>query len=165
MGFAGVAAMFAPQIAGADFSASALHGLLFCIVGTLSFCIGNMISVAGQKRAVPISSATAWGMTYGVAFLFLFALLRGQTFTFEWTASYLVSLVWLAVMSSVLAFAAYMRLLARIGAARAGYSTVLYPVVALAISTAVEGYSWTPLAISGLVLVLAGNLVMLSKPR
>ena len=66
-------------------------------------------------------------------------------------------------MSSVLAFAAYLRLLDRIGPARAGYSTVLYPVVALAISTVVEGYVWTPIAMAGLALVIGGNLVMLWK--
>ena len=80
-----------------------------------------MISVAGRHRGVPIASGTAWGMTYGVAFLALFAVLRGQTFAVEWTPAYLGGLFWLAIMSSVLAFAAYLRLLDRIGPARAGY--------------------------------------------
>ena len=163
MGFVGVGAMFEPQIVGANFTAAALHGLLFCIAGTVSFCVGNMISVAGRHRGVPIASGTAWGMTYGVAFLAVFAALRGQTFTVEWTPAYLGGLFWLAIMSSVLAFAAYLRLLDRIGAARAGYSTVLYPVVALAISTVVEGYVWTSVAMAGLALVIGGNLVMLWK--
>jgi len=56
-------------------------------------------------------------------------------------------------------------LLSRIGASRAGYSTVLFPVVALAISTIFEGYVWTTLAISGLAVVLAGNLLMLTGRR
>jgi drug/metabolite transporter (DMT)-like permease len=165
MGFVGVAAMFEPQIAGADFGPAALQGLLFCVAGTLSFCLGNMITIAGRHRHVPISSATAWGMVYGVATLLVVSLVRGQAFVIEPSLSYVASLLWLAVMSSVFAFAAYMTLLSRIGAARAGYSTVLYPVVALAISTVFEGYHWTWPAILGLALVLAGNIVMLTGGR
>ena len=114
---------------------------------------------------MPIQSASAWGMVYGVIFLALVVLVRGQSFTVEWTAAYLGSLFWLATMASVLAFSAYLTLLSRIGAARAGYSTVLYPVVALLVSTIFEGYVWTPMAIAGLVLVIAGNLVMLTGNR
>jgi drug/metabolite transporter (DMT)-like permease len=163
MGSLGVAAMFGPQLVAAEFGPAALHGLLFCVAGTLSFCIGNILSIGTRQRGVPITASTAWGMAYGTAFLALFALMRGQTFTVEWTLPYLGSLVWLAVMSSVLAFAAYLRLLDRIGPARAGYSSVLYPVVALAVSTVFEGYRWGALPILGLALVVGGNLVMLRR--
>jgi drug/metabolite transporter (DMT)-like permease len=54
---------------------------------------------------------------------------------------------------------------ARIGSARAAYTTVLYPIVALAISTAFEGYTWHWTGALGLALALAGNLVMFAKPR
>jgi drug/metabolite transporter (DMT)-like permease len=165
MGFCGVVAMFEPQLAGADVTPAALTGLALCIAGTLSFCLGNMVSLASQRRGVPIASATAWGMVYGTAVLVLISLLRGQAFIVEWTPSYLGALLWSAVLSSVLAFAAYMTLLARIGAARAGYSTVLFPVVALALSTLFEGYQWTLPAVLGLLLVIAGNLVMLTGGR
>ena len=163
MGFVGVGAMFEPQIAGANFTAARCMACCSASPARISFCLGNMISVAGQHRGVPIASATAWGMVYGVAFLALFALARGQTFAVEWTPAYLGSLFWLAI--DVLG-ARLRRLYDAAGphrAARAGYSSVLYPVVALAISTLVEGYAWTPMAIAGLVLVLAGNLVMLSN--
>ena len=48
----------------------------------------------------------------------------------------------------MLAFACYLTLLRRLGAARAGYATVLFPIVALAVSTLFEGYVWTPLAVA-----------------
>ena len=73
------------------------------------------------------------------------------------------SLVYLAIGASVIAFASYLTLLRRIGAARAGYATVLFPIVALAISTLVEGYVWTPLAILGVALALAGNVLVLRR--
>ena len=124
-----------------------------------------MISVANQRRGIPTGSATTWGMVYGALFLLLLSLLRGQSFMVEPTLRYLGSLAWLALVASVVAFAAYITLLSRVGADRAGYSTVLYPVVALAISTVVEGYVWTAPAFIGLALVILGNLLMLTKGR
>ncbi|CAM5763287.1 multidrug DMT transporter permease [Labrys miyagiensis] len=163
MGFAGVALMFAPQLGGASFSGPALTGLLLCVAGTLCFCLGNMLSVGLRARAIPLPSATAWGMVYGALFLLMFSLARGQHFAIEPNIRYVAALLWSSVLSSVAAFAAYLTLLVRIGAGRAGYSTVLFPVIALAISTLYEGYVWTPPAIAGLVIVLAGNLLMLAK--
>jgi drug/metabolite transporter (DMT)-like permease len=165
LGFVGVGAMFEPQIVGANFTAAAVHGLIFCIGGTISFCLGNMVSLSSQRRGIPIASATAWGMVYGTGILLCVSVARGQSFQVEWTFAYLGSLAWLATMASVLAFAAYMTLLARIGAAKAGYSTVLYPVVALGLSTVFEGYVWTLPAMAGLALVIAGNVVMLTGGR
>jgi len=39
---------------------------------------------------------------------------------------------------------------------------VLYPVVALAISTFFEGYRWTAIAAVGILLTLCGNWLILS---
>ncbi|MBV8567004.1 MAG: DMT family transporter [Methylobacteriaceae bacterium] len=163
LGFAGVLAMFAPRIFSAGLDGSALGGLALCVLGTLSFCLGNMVSVAVQRSGIGVISANSWGMAYGALFLALVALLRGLPFTIEPSLAYLGSLIWLSTVSSVLAFAAYLTLLGRIGAARAGYSTVMFPVFALLISTVVEGYVWTPIALVGLVLALAGNFIVLRK--
>jgi drug/metabolite transporter (DMT)-like permease len=42
---------------------------------------------------------------------------------------------------------------------------VLFPIVALAVSTVFEGYQWSPLAVVGLLLVVAGNLVAFDLTR
>ncbi|PVB63132.1 DMT family transporter [Labrenzia sp. 011] len=160
-GFIGIGLMFWPQLAGAEFNSQAAIGLAFCVGGTLSFCFGNMLSADTQKRGIGVTPATAWGMVYGMVFLGIVSLLRGQSFAIEWSATYLGGLVYLAIIASVIAFASYLRLLGRIGSARAGYATVLFPVVALTLSTIFEGYHWTPLAIAGVLCVLGGNLIML----
>ena len=161
LGFAGIGLMFWPKLAGADFNGAAAFGLAMCIGGTLSFCFGNMLSADTQRRSIGVTPATAWGMVYGMIFLGLFSALRGQSFAVEWSVTYLGSLVYLAIVASVIAFASYLTLLGRIGSARAGYATVLFPVVALTLSTIFEGYQWTPLAAGGLACVLGGNLMML----
>ena len=165
LGFCGVAAMFYPQIAGTQLDPKVLIGLALCSGGTVSFCFGNMISARLQRRKVPVFAGSAWGMLYGTATLALFAALRGQPFIIEPTFPYLAGLFYLALIASVLAFACYLTLLGRIGVDRAAYVTVMLPVVALAVSTVLEGYRWTIPAGLGLAAVLAGNLLVLRAPR
>lgn len=165
LGVAGVAAMFYPELGGMRADASALIGLALSLGGTLSFCIGNMLSVGAQRRGLPIFASTAWGMSYGAVIMTVFSLARGQSFSFEWSATYFGGLLYLSLFGSVIAFSVYFTLLGRIGAARTGYSTVMYPVIALLVSTAFEGYRWTVPAVLGLVAVIAGNVLVLRTPK
>lgn len=165
LGVAGVAAMFYPELGGLRADASAFLGLALSLAGTVSFCIGNMVSVAAQRRRLPIFASTAWGMTYGTIALTLFSLARGQTFSIDWSVTYLGSLLYLSLVASVVAFGVYFTLLGRIGAARAGYTTVMYPVVALVISTFAEDYRWSLPAALGLAAVLFGNVLVLRTPK
>jgi drug/metabolite transporter (DMT)-like permease len=165
IGFLGVAAMFYPQIAGTALSSSVLLGLALCVAGTTCFCIGNMVSALLQRRGIAVFAASGYGMAYGAAGLALFAAFRGSPFIIDSTLAYIGGLLFLAVISSVVAFGSYLTLLGRIGADRAGYSTVMFPVVALAVSTVLENYRWTLPAIIGLVAVMAGNLIVLRKPK
>ncbi|MEZ0167641.1 DMT family transporter [Microvirga sp. TS319] len=164
IGVMGIGLLFWPEIAGAGFNADALRGLGLCVMGTLFFCSGNMISTVVQRRGVPLLSATAWGMTYGCGVLLALNVLRGNAFIIEPTATYIGSLLYLSIGASVLAFMAYLTLLRRLGAARAGYSTVLFPIIALAVSTLLEGYQWTALAGIGVVFALIGNVLVLRRP-
>jgi drug/metabolite transporter (DMT)-like permease len=129
----------------------------------LSFCTGNFLSARLQTRGVPIASTSAWGMLYGAGFLALYSALSGLPFTIETTPLYIGSLLWSALVSSVLAFGAYLSLLGRIGPARAGYLTVLIPVFALAISAVLEGYTWTLWSFLGLAAVGVGNVLVLRR--
>jgi drug/metabolite transporter (DMT)-like permease len=164
LGFSGIGLLFWPQIAGAGFNGAALWGLALCVLGTLFFCSGNMMSTVVQRRGVPLLSANAWAMTYGCGVLLGLNLLRGNEFIIEPTFKYIGSLVYLAIGASVLAFMSYLTLLRRLGAARAGYATVLFPIVALAVSTWLEGYQWTALGVLGVALALMGNVLVLRRP-
>jgi drug/metabolite transporter (DMT)-like permease len=164
-GAAGVALMFYPEAAALGVGRSALIGLAFCGIGTLSFCIGNLISMRLQKRGVPVFAVSAWGMAYGALLLAAVAAVRGDSFALEMSVAYIGGLLYLAVIATAVAFALYLTLLGRIGPSRAGYVTVLMPLVALAVSTAVESYVWTWSAALGLVAVLVGNVLVLRAPR
>jgi drug/metabolite transporter (DMT)-like permease len=104
-------------------------------------------------------------MTYGALFCATFALISGAGFNYDPRTSFTVSLILLAVFASVIGFGSYLTLVQRIGAGRAAFSSVLFPLVALSISTVFEDHHWTPLAGAGVVLVLSGNLILLLRRR
>jgi drug/metabolite transporter (DMT)-like permease len=164
-GVIGVALMFYPELGGVRLDAGALIGLALSIGGTVCFCLGNMLSLAAQRKGLPIFATIGWSMAYGVALMALLALVRGDRFTVEWSVTYLGGLGYLSVIGSVVAFSVYFTLLGRIGAARAGYTTVMYPVIALIVSTFAENYRWSVLSALGLAAVLAGNLLVLRTPK
>jgi len=157
LGFGGILLLYWPEI---ESSRGAIGALALCLCGTFSFCTGNMISSAAQRRDLPVIGSTAWGMLYGAGFMLIVSLLRGHELTIELSWRYIGGGMWLAVFSSVLAFSAYLTLLGRIGASRAAYATVIFPPFALLISTFVEGYAWTSFALIGLPLVLLGIITI-----
>lgn len=158
MGILGVAIIFLPEI---QVAGTAWIAAVLCTVGTLFFCTGNMISAATQRRGIPVLASTSWGMLYGACFMALVATLRGHEFAIDISVSYIGSLLWLVVVSSVITFGCYLSLVGSIGASRAAYATVVFPIFALAISTVLEGYGWSLLSVGGLALVIAGNLMMI----
>ena len=123
-----------------------------------------MVSAAAQRRDLPVMGSTAWAMLYGASLMLALSLIRGQELAIEVSWQYIGGGLWLAVFGSVLAFTAYLTLLGRIGASRAAYATVLFPPIALGISTVVEGYQWTWSALIGLPLVLVG-IVLINQTR
>lgn len=110
-------------------------------------------------------SASAWGMAYGACWSAILAGIAGLPFVYDPAVEYTVSLLFLSIISTVLAFWAYLNLVRSIGAGRAAYATVMFPIFALLLSTAMEGYEWTLLAILGVALALAGNLFVLRGVR
>ena len=109
--------------------------------------------------------ANAWGMTYGAIFIAAIAVFQGKSFSFDASFAYISSLVYLAVFGSVIAFSSYLTLLNRIGAHKASYATIMFPAVAVIISTFVDGFVWTTYTMMGLLFILLGNLVVLIQPR
>lgn len=165
LGILGVAALFWPEVRSFDLGDSGMIGLLLSLAGTFCFSLGNIASARAQGAGLPVLACNAWGMAYGAAIMLAVALLGGAPISFDPGFAYVASLLYLALFGSVIAFGAYLTLLGRIGADRAAYATVLFPLVALAISTVVEGYVWSAAALLGVALVLAGNLLILTRPR
>jgi drug/metabolite transporter (DMT)-like permease len=162
LGMVGLVLLFWPDMAATDFSGPIFIGLLLSFAATYLASLGNILSVRNQRHKLPIIQTNAFGMAYGSACMALIVLVRDTSITIEMTAPYLVSLVYLALFGSVIAFGCYLSLVGRIGAGRAAYATLLFPVVALGLSTFWEGYSWTLHGVCGIILILSGNYLAMA---
>jgi drug/metabolite transporter (DMT)-like permease len=165
LGLGGIALLFTPQMRGHWQDGAMLTGLGLALAGTLCFSAGNLLSSRMQALGLTPWLTNTWAMLIGSTILSVGALALGMPFTFEPTARYAGSLLYLAIPGSVIGFTAYLLLVGRIGPDRAAYSTVLFPVVALSLSTIYEGYQWSAPAFAGLLLVLGGNVMAFMKPR
>jgi len=163
LGVTGVTLLFWRELAGMQ--TDALRGILFGLAATVFASGGNLLAVRNQRRGIPLLPGVAWGMTYGTLTIAIVAALNDIVWTFDPRPGYVLSLLYLAAFGSVIAFAAYLTLLGKIGAARAGYVGVAVPVVALLLSTVFEHYEWTLPALAGAALCIAGNvLVLMPQP-
>jgi len=163
IGLLGLVFVFWPELRSFDLSSGRALGLTFAICATLSASLGNIVAARNQRSGLPVLQSNTLGMTYGTIFTLLLVLFQGTELTFDPSASYIISLVYLALFGSVIAFGTYLTLLGRIGPGRAAYVTILYQIVALALSTIFEDLIWNLQAVFGVVLILAGNVIALSK--
>ncbi|MGB0575914.1 MAG: DMT family transporter [Alphaproteobacteria bacterium] len=138
--------------------------LVLPFLGTYLFSLGNLVS-ARLSQDDDLPNVVAYGMVYGTVICFAICLALGLPFPIPNDLVYLGSLAYLAVFATVLGFIAYLSLVNREGVARASYATVLFPIVAMLVSTWFEGFQWTLLAILGVALALGGTVLVFSKPK
>lgn len=163
LGISGILLIFLPEVEQLSLSDRVLTGMFFSLLGTLFASYGNIASQSMQSRRIPVMQANAWGMLYGALINAGIALGQGKSFTFDPSPAYTLSLLYLAVVGSVIAFACYLTLLGRIGLAKAGYASVMIPIVALAFSVVLEGMAISLTLMIGLSLAVAGNVVILTR--
>ncbi len=161
LGMAGVVVLFWPSLVEAAHEGPSLTGITISLAGAVIASLGNMVSHQAQQERLPVLQSNAWGMFYGAVVTGLWALLAGKPFDFEFTAEYIGSLLYLAIIGSVIAFGCYLSLLGRIGPARAGYISVVVPVIAVLLSIVFEGLQLNAYIMAGFALVLGGNLLVL----
>jgi len=165
IGIVGLSMVFLPGLGGLSLSAGAGLGIVLALVGTIIASLGNMVSARNQRHKIPVVQANAYGMGYGALITLGIAVVRGSEVSFDASPEYVLSLLYLALFGSVIAFGSYLTILGRIGPDRAGYIAVLFPIVALLFSTAFEGLTWEPITVLGVGLVLVGNVIAMTRRR
>lgn len=160
-GLFGLALTFWPDFVGHELNQKVAIGLVLSLLGTLCASFGNMASIGLGKRGIGVVESNTIGMCVGAIVSFLFALLHGAEITYNPAPSYTISLLFLALFATVIGFGCFLTLARRIGAGRAAYSSVLFPILALALSAWFEDYRPPVEAILGVALVLVGNVFAL----
>jgi len=162
-GILGMVLIFGPELVSFDLSNGSSLGVILGVVSVISASLGNIVSARNQCQGLPVIQTNAYGMAYGTVIMLILAIFTGAPLTIDFSPSYVISLLYLALFGSVIAFGSYLTLLGRIGADRAAYVTVLFPIIALILSTLFEVMSWSLAQFSGVALVLIGNVIVLIK--
>ena len=110
---------------------------------------------------MPLVQSNAYSMLYGSIILILYISLSDVRFSFDSSFSYVVSLVYLAIVASVIGFGVYLKLVGNIGADKASYVNIFTPTIALLLSTLYENYQWSWIGIIGVLLIIVGNVIVL----
>jgi drug/metabolite transporter (DMT)-like permease len=162
LGVAGVALLFLPELVEARRGGSVAVGAGLTLAAAAACAAGNLIAVRNHNAGVPTIAGTAWAMAYGTLFTSLVAVAFGSPWTFDARPAYVLSLVYLAVFGSVVAFVTYFTLLKHAGAGPSSYIAVATPVIAMLLSTLFEGYRWSWIAVLGVILAVFG--IWLAQP-
>jgi len=165
LGIAGISLVFWPEFGRLRAGGDTALGVAFTALAVILSALGNLVAHRNHEANVPFWPSLAWGMLYGSLCSLAFVAGAGKALAFEASVPYVLSLAYLTVFGSVLAFAAYLTLLKRIGAARSGYTGVMVPIVALGISAVFESFRWHPLTWLGIAISVAGNVVILRERR
>lgn len=163
LGMGGIACVFYPEIARLRLDGPEVQSGAIVSASVILFAIGGLVGARNMRAGQPRFATIGWAMLYGGLIMAALTLARGESFEWTWRPSYLWSLAWLTLLGSVAFFLLYFAVVARVGAEKASYGTVLFPLVALAVSTVLEGYDWPMLAFVGVPLALLGNALVLSS--
>ena len=163
LGIIGIVLVFWPEFGRAAHGGNVDLGALFTVLAVLVTTVGSLIAHRNHEHKLVGWPTMAWSMGYGGLLTLAVALALGRPLTMDWSPAYLISLGYLTLFGSILAFAGFLTLLGRIGPARASYIGVMVPIVALVISSIFESFVWQPLTFAGVAISVAGNVLVLRK--
>jgi drug/metabolite transporter (DMT)-like permease len=163
---AGVALLFVQEMRSSPATPREVAvGIGLTLLGVLSASASNVLQAGAAMKARPVATNLAWGMLYGVIGNALLAFLWFGPPVFEARAGYWIGLVYLGLFASAAAFTLYFGIMRAVGPGKAAYSSLVIPIVAMAISTVAEDYRWSLLAAAGGALALAGMVIALAAGR
>lgn len=163
IGMTGLYIFFGSEIEHASLQSNTLTGFGLAVMGALIFSLGGSISRRNHESGLEILPSITIGMIYGALGAFIYAISQSSEFVVPTNSIYWGSLLYLVILGSIIAFLCYLKLVKEIGPELAGYTTVLFPVIALIISNILEGYTWSATDLLGLLLVILGNIIVMRK--
>lgn len=159
---AGIALLFMHELmAGGGGNAAIGLGIGLTLIAVCFASIANVVQATEAARRAPIVIVLAWAMVIGSAINAAWAWFSVGPPAFDPRPGYLAGILYLGVIGSALSFPLYFGVVRAIGPARAAYSSVVIPVLAMALSTMFEDYRWSLLAASGGLLTLVGLVIAL----
>ena len=157
----GVALLLIEEARTARLGGNVTLGVALALGGLISASVANVVQGNETGRSLPMFSLLAWAMLYGTLIDAALALATEGLPVLPASAAFWAGTAWLAIAGSVVTFPLYYGIVRAIGAGRAAYNGVLVVVIAMVISTLIEGYAWSTIAAAGAILGMAGMLIAL----
>jgi drug/metabolite transporter (DMT)-like permease len=158
---AGIALLLVHEAQVARLDGNVWLGVALAVGGILSASIANVSQSTVTGRAQPMVTLLAYAMLYGTLIDIALAWTLAGPPVLPASPAFWAGTAWLALAGSVVTFPLYYGIIRSIGPGRAAYNGVLVLVVAMLISTFVEGYEWSLLAVAGATLGIAGMIIAL----
>lgn len=146
-------------------SGQVVAGIVLTLFGMLGASTANVVQARPEIRRFPLLPILAWSMAAGAAIDALVAFALTGPPVLDPRPAYWAGVIYLALAASVLTFSLYYPVVRKIGPAKAAYSSVLVPIIAMGFSTWIEGYRWTVLTVAGAILALGGMAAALTRNR
>jgi drug/metabolite transporter (DMT)-like permease len=162
----GIVLLFVHELQEHAASARAIAtGIGLTLVGMVGASAANVMQARPEVRRFPLLALLAWSLALGALIDALAAALFCGPPVIDWRPTYWAGLLYLSLAASVLTFSLYYPVVRKMGPAKAAYSSVIVPIIAMGFSTWLEHYRWTPLSICGAVLALGGMAGALTRGR
>jgi drug/metabolite transporter (DMT)-like permease len=142
-----------------------IMGVVLTFTGVLAASVANVMQASKRAQTMAMPVMLGWGMLWGTLFNSMLALITAGPPVIDMRLGYFAGVAYLGIFASAIAFTLYFKIIREIGPAKAAYTSVIIPVLAMLISTVAEGYRWSALPIAGCVIALAGLVIALSAKR
>ncbi|MBA3676611.1 MAG: DMT family transporter [Sphingosinicella sp.] len=158
----GVALLFVQEMRASEAApGEVMLGIGLTLLGVLCASSANVLQASERLKRRPMASMLAWGMVYGLIANAAWAFFLNGPPVVEYRLGYWLGLLYLGLIASALAFTLYFGIVRKIGPGKAAYSSILVPVIAMALSTIFENYVWSTLAAAGGALAMIGMVIAL----
>jgi drug/metabolite transporter (DMT)-like permease len=155
VGVVGTALLFWPR---ERLGVQQAFGMLAALGGSLCAAV-NLVTMKRYGRHGDTFVLNFFGMGLGAACLLTMSAVAEPWATVAWSRTNVLALVYLSVFGSVIAFWAYYILIKKMDATIVSLSTLIIPVVALALGRAFLHETVAPMAVAGIGTILAGVAV------
>ena len=160
IGFVGVSVLVGLDVT--DFSSANTIGELALIGSTISYAVGNVYNKAhvhGLRPMIPALFQVLFGLLVVGTLAFVFE----RPLAVVPAPEAILSVVWLGVLGSSLAYLFYFRILQHWGATRTSMVAYLLPVVGIVLGALVLQEAITPSTVVGTLLVIGGIALVNSR--
>jgi len=154
IGTVGLAFFILPKVLQNN-SALPVIGFVYAFFMMLVFSFGNyLVACNSKKNHTPLFTTISFASAFGAFYFLCYSLVLGHQFNFDYSYSYVGSLIYQVFFASILAFVCLYYLIQQIGTAKANYTALVYPSIALAVSSFFENYQFQLISTIGLLLII-----------